>query len=73
MSTIEIDDIDLLWWIECKRKLNMTSKEAFSKFRRNVELKHQQDFYSMLPRPSKFVKMLSGVKIDKSYRKNSGV
>ena len=73
MSTIEINDEDLPWWIDCKKKLKMNSKEAFSKFRHNVELKKLQDFYSTLPQPSKFKKSLSGVKISKFYRKNSSV
>ena len=73
MSTIEINDRDLSWWIECKGKLNMTSKEAFTKFRKNVELKKLQDFYSTLPQPLNFVKPLTGVKIKKNYRKTSGI
>jgi hypothetical protein len=70
MSTIEVFDTDRLWWRECCKVLKMTSKEAFNKFRRNVELKHQQDFYATLPRPSNFKKALSGTKIDKNYKKN---
>ena len=68
-TTIGIKNSDLSWWKDCCKKLNMTSEEAFSKFRRNVELKLQQDFYATLPRPSNFKKPLSGIKIGKNYRK----
>jgi hypothetical protein len=73
MTTIAINNIDLSWWNACLNKLEMSSAEAFSKFRRNVELKKQQDFYATLPTPAKYVKPLSGVKIRKNYKKQNGI
>jgi hypothetical protein len=68
-TTIGINKIDLSWWRICCKKLGMTSEEAFSKFRRNVELRKQQEFYNSLPRPDSYCKPLYGIKIVKNYRK----
>jgi hypothetical protein len=70
-TTIEIYNKNLPTWKSwCKTK-KLTSCEMMQEIMDHVDHKIQQNFYLSLIRQENFKKPLSGIKLDKNYRKNS--
>lgn len=64
-TTIKIYSDDLSWWNSCLDKLELSSADAFRKFKDNVALHHHRELYASLKSPSNFKKPLDGVRLAK--------
>jgi hypothetical protein len=66
-TTIKISKSAARWWTECRKKSGLSSAFLFDILVERCKLKKQAELYKALPMPSKVVKPLCGVKIDKKY------